>query len=315
MKLLCNYYVTLRCNAKCEFCNIWQNPNSHLAEQSIEEVASNLKALKKMGVKIIDFTGGEPLLYPHLVAALRLAKQYHFYTTITTNCSLYPQYATQLVGFIDLLFFSLHSTTADIHNTISGNQSSFHNVLFSIKKAKEVKQKISLLHTVTDQNLQALPNMIAFARKQQCSLRINPCFTYFGKPWLSHENATILEKYHNEPNVTVNLALLKLLAQGGNQSHAPICNAVKSVVVISPDNFLLLPCFHHAIKKIKIENNLFALQRCPEIKEMEKQVGKFSFCKNCNITCYLRASLFKKYPYLSLKSWLKSLREMARKQF
>ncbi len=60
---LCNYYVTLRCNAKCTFCNIWQEENKTRQEHSLEDVKNNLIALKKLGVKAIDFTGGEPLLY------------------------------------------------------------------------------------------------------------------------------------------------------------------------------------------------------------------------------------------------------------
>ena len=67
MKILCNYYVTLRCNSQCKFCDIWEKgQKSHLSEQTIEEIENNLKALKKLGIKVIDFTGGEPLLYPHL---------------------------------------------------------------------------------------------------------------------------------------------------------------------------------------------------------------------------------------------------------
>lgn len=106
--ILCNYYVTLRCNSRCRFCDIWRreladNPR----EQTLAEVENNLRALKELGVKIIDFTGGEPLLYPHLRAALVLAKKLGFYTTVTTNCILYPQLAAELKGLINVLYFSL----------------------------------------------------------------------------------------------------------------------------------------------------------------------------------------------------------------
>jgi len=314
MKLLCNYYVTLRCNSKCEFCNIWHTAHHNSSEQTLEEIVSNLQDLKRLKVKIIDFTGGEPLLYRHLVEALQLAKHYEFYTTLTTNCTLYKKYAAQLTGLIDLLFFSLQSTDEATHNKMCGIKS-FASVIESIEIAKEVKQKISLLHTVTDSNIQDLPKMITFAQKHNCSLRINPCFAYFGNNALSKEHIAQLATYFSTPNVTVNLALLKFMEQGGNQITKPLCEAVKSIVVISPDNYLLLPCFHHATTKLKINHNLFALQNSQEVIAIEKQVGRFSYCKQCSITCYMRASLFKRYPYLSLKSWLKSLREMTRKQF
>ena len=113
----------------------------------------------------------------------------------------------------------------------------------------------------------------------------------------------------------MNFALLKFIEDGGNQLFDPVCRAVSSTVVISPDNYLMLPCYHHCSKRIKIENNLFELHSSVEVKAIKKNVGCFKFCENCKITCYMRASLLKRYPYLTLRAWIKSLREIARKQF
>lgn len=314
MKLLCNYYVTLRCNSKCKFCDIWQHKdNFSLPEQSIVEVESNLLALKKLGVKIIDFTGGEPLLYPHLIEALRFAKKQGFYTTITTNCSLYIQHAEQLKGLVDMLFFSLQSSVEEEHNQITGTNF-YQKVIDSIAVTKQIKQKITLLHTVTDENVKTLNAVVKFAQENKCMLRMNPCFSYFGNKPVSEGALEEILKYKKKPWVVMNLALLEFIENGGNQITNPICKAVSSTVVISPDNYLMLPCYHHYYKKIKIENNLFELHSLAEVKEIEKKVGSFAFCQNCKITCYMRASLLKKYPYLTLKSWVKSLREMVRGQ-
>jgi MoaA/NifB/PqqE/SkfB family radical SAM enzyme len=315
MPFLCNYYVTLRCNARCSFCDIWQNKgNFGLREQSLQEIESNLRDLKKLGVRVIDFTGGEPLLYPHLIAALQLAKKYGFYTTVTTNCSLYPRYSSRLKGMVDMLFFSLQSADEKEHNRIAGIKS-YQKVIESIGIAKQIKQKISLLHTVTDANVEKLFVMVKFAQKNKCMLRLNPCFSYFDNQQISKGSIPELLKYKKEPYVVMNFALLKLIESGGNKVAAPICKAVSSTIVISPDNYLMLPCYHHCCKKVKIENNLLALQSSVEVEEIRKKVGRFDFCKNCTITCYMRTSLLRKYPYLTLKSWVKSLREMVRRQF
>lgn len=313
--ILCNYYVTLRCNSRCKFCAIWQQtPDANLQEQTLIEVESNLRDLKKLGVKVIDFTGGEPLLYPHLREALVLAKKLGFYTTVTTNCILYPQYAEDLKGSINVLYFSLHSCEEEVHNNTTGVKS-YQRVVESIKIAKKLQQKIYLLHTVTNENIDALPTMIDFARKNKCVLSINPCFSYFGNEELSHILAERLIKYRKEPYVMLNLALLKFITEGGNKTHKPICQAVKNIIVISPDNFLLLPCYHHSLQKIKIENNLFALQKSELVRDAANQAGKYKFCQGCKINCYMRASLFKKYPYLFLATWLKNVREFLRPQF
>ncbi|MCU0353574.1 MAG: radical SAM protein, partial [Cytophagales bacterium] len=58
--VLCNYYLTYRCNATCGFCDIWERPSPYATP---ENVLKNLTDLKRLGVKVIDFTGGEPLLH------------------------------------------------------------------------------------------------------------------------------------------------------------------------------------------------------------------------------------------------------------
>jgi MoaA/NifB/PqqE/SkfB family radical SAM enzyme len=58
--VLCNYYLTYRCNAACSFCDIWEKPSPYV---TLEQVEANLQALRRLGVQVVDFTGGEPLLH------------------------------------------------------------------------------------------------------------------------------------------------------------------------------------------------------------------------------------------------------------
>ncbi len=80
--VLCNYYVTYRCNATCGFCDIWEQPSPMV---TLGDARRNLDALRRLGVRVIDFTGGEPLLHTHLHTLLTMAKQRGFLTTVTTN--------------------------------------------------------------------------------------------------------------------------------------------------------------------------------------------------------------------------------------
>ena len=98
--VLCNYYLTYRCNATCDFCDIWEKPSQYV---ELEKYKRNLIELKKLKVKVIDFTGGEPLLHRGLGQMLTLAKEAGFITTVTTNCLLYPKRAKELQGKIDIM--------------------------------------------------------------------------------------------------------------------------------------------------------------------------------------------------------------------
>lgn len=309
---LCNYYVTLRCNSRCKFCDIWyREPQHNVREQTIAEVDANLKSLKKLGVKVIDFTGGEPLLYPHLVEALILAKKLGFYTTVTTNAILYPKYAVALRDLINVLYFSFHSHHEEEHNKTTGVKS-HQLVMQSIEIAKKMRQKFYLLHTVTNENINTLAQTVAFAQNNKCVLSINICFSYFGNESLAHTLVDSLLCYRNKPYVMLNLALLRFIKEGGNQITDPICQATKNIIVISPDNCLVLPCYHRQLHRLPIDNNLDVLQDHELVKTVGNQVGKYSFCHGCKINCYMRASLFRKYPCLFVLTWLKNFREFLR---
>lgn len=135
--VLCNYYLTYRCNAKCSFCDIWEKPSSYI---KLEDVKINLRGLKKLGVKVIDFTGGEPLLHPELPAILQEAKAQKFITTVTTNGLLYPKKAKQLAGLVDMLHFSLDSSVPEQHDEMRGVPC-FDHVMQSIEVAKELGER------------------------------------------------------------------------------------------------------------------------------------------------------------------------------
>ena len=105
--VLCNYYLTYRCNAKCSFCDIWEKPSPYV---TLENVEQNLKDLKRLGVKVIDFTGGEPLLHRQLPEILDLAKSLGFITTVTTNTSTFILTNTFTITFTHAFTFTLTNT-------------------------------------------------------------------------------------------------------------------------------------------------------------------------------------------------------------
>ncbi|MCP3967444.1 MAG: radical SAM protein, partial [Lentisphaerae bacterium] len=302
----------------CTFCNIWQEENKTRQEHSLEDVKNNLIALKKLGVKAIDFTGGEPLLYPHIIEVLSLAKEYGFRTILVTNGILYPKYAHKLKGLVDALQFSFDDVDEDIHNKSRG-VNCYNKVMRSIEIAKKIKQKICLIHVVTKDNITQVPKAIKFAQNHKCIIALSPCFNYFGSEGLSKNYVSEIKQYFKEKFTILDLANLKLIANRGNDINNPVCKAVSSTVVISPDNYLLLPCYHHHVKKIKIENNLVEIYSSAIVNEIKKKVGKYDFCKNCTINCYMRTPLLRtfknNYFFLSLLTVYNYIRERFRKQY
>lgn len=304
--VLCNYYVTYRCNAKCHFCDIWEKPSPYI---TIEQAEENFKALKKLGVRVIDFTGGEPLLHQQLHQLLSLAKAYGFITTVTTNGLLYPKRAHQLKGLIDMLHFSLDSSDATKHDTGRGVQC-FDKVMESIEIAISLGEKPDILFTVMDDNVDEIEAIYqTITAPNKLILILNPLFEYGGiGNELSKHTLSVLGKWSSKKRVFLNDALISLRKDGGNDINNPVCKAASSSIVISPNNELVLPCYHLGTEHFPIKNNLFELYHSKKIQEIIQNEGRLPECEGCAINCYMQPSFsieINKYFWKSLPSTFK----------
>jgi MoaA/NifB/PqqE/SkfB family radical SAM enzyme len=315
MPITANYYVTLRCNQRCTFCNIpHTNNGSPSREPTMEQVRSNLRDLKKLGVWVLDITGGEPLLYRNIVEMVELAKKLRFFTTITTNGMLYPKFARALAGKVSALLFSIDSTDPEEHDRIRAMKS-FHLALEALAVARSLKQTLYISHVVTNHSYDKVEEMIRFAKDQGAILYLNPCFSFFGNEGLDPEKAEGLEQYYGRPGVIMDPAQLALIASGGNKTEDPVCRAVSSTVVISPENELWLPCYHFRQQGLPIHNDLYELYtRSPIVHEAKRMEGRHSFCEGCTVYCYMRSSLQWKYPLKSVMMTGIYLRERVRQR-
>ncbi len=284
--LLCNYYITTRCNARCEFCDIYKKKGQDV---NPEEVTRNLKDLKKIGVRFIDFTGGEPLLHPQLPEFLAQAKQLGFQTTVTTNCILYPKLAERIKGLVNLLHFSLDSPVPEEHNAIRGAKC-FDKVMESLDIAEALGETPDILFTVTNENTHHLEAMTRFAQSRRLILLINPVFSYFENEAVTRDTLNRILMWTSEPYVYINRGIVRFMQQGGNRTAYPRCRAVTTTLVISPDNQLLLPCYHRTAHRIPIENYLTEIVKSELFRKYKKWEGRYNFCEGCTISCYFDPS-------------------------
>lgn len=306
--VLCNYYVTYRCNAKCGFCDIWERPSPFI---TLEQVRENLRDLKRLGVKVVDFTGGEPLLHRELDQMLGMAKSLGLITTVTTNCLLYPKYAERLRGKIDMLHFSLDSPDREAHNASRGVKC-FDHLLRSIEIAKSLGEKPDILFTVLDSNVDQIGEVWEkFCKPNQLVLILNPVFDYNEvdtQSGLSAEGLAKLERWGKKPGVYLNQAFLQLRKDGGNQTDDPVCRAASSTIVISPENELMLPCYHLGLKTFPIQGQLYELYQSEAVKTEIRKEGRLPECQGCVINCYMQPSFaveLSKYWWKALPSTIK----------
>jgi len=291
MLLLCNYYVTYRCNAFCEFCHFGDHTNFKDSPYAdLNEFKSNVEQLVKLGVKFIDLTGGEPLLHKDIHLMAEFAHNLKMQTSITTNTLLYPKFAEKLTGNINLLHFSLDSPDEEEHNRIR-KVDCYNSIFKSIDIAKSLGEFPDILFTVTNETYRKLPRMHELAAKHDLVLLVNPVFSYFGNPGLTQEAVDYVEDYcDGKMDVYLNKAFMKLRRNGGNDTDNPSCKAVSRVIVISPTNEIILPCYHFTNDKIKIDQPISEIRKSDKIEYFIKNEGRFDFCHGCTVNCYFEPS-------------------------
>lgn len=306
--VLCNYYVTYRCNARCGFCDIWERPSPYV---TLEQAEKNMQALKRLGVKVIDFTGGEPLLHRQIDELLRLAKKMGFITTLTTNALLYPKWARRLKGLVDMLHFSLDSPHKEAHDASRG-VACFDFVEESIRLARALGEKPDILFTVMEGNVHEIEEVYAhFCRPDSLVLILNPIFEYNkvdAAGGLSEDALRTLKAWGKHPGIYLNRGFIGLREDGGNQVSKPVCKAGSTTVVISPEDTLVLPCYHLGLKEFPLEGRLYELYKSAEVQALVKMEGRLPACQGCVINCYMQptfATHLSKYFWQSLPSTLK----------
>ncbi|MDZ7725015.1 MAG: radical SAM protein [candidate division KSB1 bacterium] len=297
--LLLHYYITLRCNCQCTFCDI-QKP----VDADYSDIVQNLRHGRDMHIPFVDFTGGEPLLHPQLPDMLEQAQHLGYRTSVTTNALLYPERAEELKGLINFFHISLDSLDPAQHNSIRGRPV-YDRVMQSLDTAVRLGEQPDILYTVTPQTIGQLDAMVRFAQQLRLVLILNPVFT---RSKLEPEHLAKLERYAASPFIYVNKAFHHLRRNGGNQIQSPRCRVMDAAVVISPDNKLLLPCFHYAQTALPITGPLAALRQQPEWKYYQKNQGRLSVCQGCDLNCYFDPSFHYQFDIFFLESIVAKMR-------
>lgn len=310
MPIACSYYVTTVCNAKCGFCDIWEGPASKKPKLvPLDEAERIIKGLKKIGVKYIDFTGGEPLLQKDLPKLLKIAKDNGIRTGLVSNGYLYPARADEFIDLVDSASFSLDSADRDRHNA-SRKIQAYDRVIESILIARKNKQFVNINFSVGNENMHEIDGMVKLAKELRTVVHVMPMFSYFGNEALDAELTKALKYLHKQPYMSVNLAAIKFQSEGGNDPNKPKCKAVKANVAVSQDGKWLLPCYHAAQERIPIDTeNIREQWKGEKIQGHIAKAGKWDFCKGCTIWCYITPSFMytlDKYFMLQAYSYAKT---------
>lgn len=110
--------VNKNCNARCFMCDFWKNPKMEISEEQFKKVLSEFES-----VKLVRFTGGEPLLCDRLPLYIRMCHERGIKTSVITNGLLLKSQLSNLVQCgLDQVVISVDGPLAVVHDRIRGTE-------------------------------------------------------------------------------------------------------------------------------------------------------------------------------------------------
>ncbi|HKE23461.1 MAG TPA: radical SAM protein [Bryobacteraceae bacterium] len=151
---LANVDLTNRCNLTCPVCFANANASGYIYEPDFETVRKMLQALrdeKPVAGRIVQFSGGEPTIYPHFFDVLRLAKEMGFsHLQAATNGLMFTDlefaHKAKEAG-LHTLYLQFDGVCDDIYRRTRG-ESLWEKKLQSIENVNKAGLKIVFVPTI-----------------------------------------------------------------------------------------------------------------------------------------------------------------------
>lgn len=148
--------LTTSCNLNCDMCS-WKKKKENLEFEKVKEIINQAKIL---GIKVINFTGGEPTTYNNFEKLIKYAKEKGFKISLSTNGVIDKSKLNTIIKFIDYIDISLDSHNQIIHDNIRGVKGAFNKTLETIKILKKNNLKPHINVTICPDNFKSIHKII-----------------------------------------------------------------------------------------------------------------------------------------------------------
>jgi len=263
------------CNCKCGMCDIWKRPPG--SELQLAKVSEYLDSIRKLGVRWVVLTGGEPLLHSHFRDLCLLLKQCDVRLTLLSTGLLLKKKAETLAELVDEIIVSLDGPEA-VHNQIRGVPQAFALLREGIAAIRALRpdMPIQARSTIQRANFLHLRQTVRTAREIGCNsisfLAIDTFSQAFNREliWpvtvqqalglsashvrqLEDEIEALIEEYGDAvrsrfivepPDKLRRIARYFRQQLGELPPTSPVCNAPWVSTVVEVDGFIR-PCFFH----------------------------------------------------------------------
>ncbi len=270
--------VSENCNAGCFMCNFAHTHNSYnITDEQFDWL---LKSINEKGTyEIVRFTGGEPLLHPHITEFIKKCKNYGYETSIITNGYLLPNLAEKIADSgLDQIIISIDGSKPEIHDKLRGLPGGLERIKTGISKIRNLNSNIVIrANTVASElNIDDLENLYQLLDDLKFNswsiIPIRPTDnpdTKWNPEHLEH-NKQVYNNFINLQSKHPNITLLGYSSNWAGETDEDVtntfennfrvmphnqCNLVDLIRFYIPNQDLLVPCncAAHRIHQIATE--------------------------------------------------------------
>jgi MoaA/NifB/PqqE/SkfB family radical SAM enzyme len=170
---------TNRCNARCTYCDSWRTPASERErELTAAEHVDLLRQARSLGVRMVSYTGGEPLLRPDLVEIALAAKRLGLRTLVNTNAyGIGERNAGELLSAFDAITVSVDSLDREVQAERRGQARSLDLALRGIEALLRVRRhpaQVRVNVVVDEENLDGVGSLARHFREKKVPVLLQP---------------------------------------------------------------------------------------------------------------------------------------------
>jgi Fe-coproporphyrin III synthase len=156
-------HVYSACNCRCVMCDIWKTKESRALRP--EDLDPHLDSIRRLGVRWVVFSGGEPLLNPHFPELCEILRRENIRLTVLTTGLLLGKLARQVAQSFDDAIVSLDGPE-EIHNAVRQIDGAFALIAAGVRTVRKNRRTfpITARSTVQKANHSDLRKTVAAAK-------------------------------------------------------------------------------------------------------------------------------------------------------
>ena len=295
------FKITSNCMLNCPFCSQGINPKKTIA---LDDAKIVLKKLKRLGVKSVTYTGGEPLLYKNLYELLKYGKSIGFEQIIVSNGLMLNKINPVIFKYIDAIGISLHGNEL-IHDKIVNSKGMFKKVVdnidYIIGNYKDIIVNINCTLTEKNMDYNNMEFLTNFAKRRNIRL----CFGRLNYIGLSKNSDIIdanrylsniyrLKNLYDKIEISNCISLCNQDEKYNHMNHS--CGAGQTMIAIEPNGDVKI-CASSSVVVANIlkgsPNKIIKSKKLKKFRQLQWIPMSCSVCKKfalCKGGCHTEVS-------------------------